>query len=744
MKFIKLVFATLVAVIFASSIAAYLAYRHVQNQGLSNEEIAAYSKATIRRDQRGVISIRASNWDELAEAQGFVTASERMFQLDLMRRKADGALSELFGTAALEFDRKQRAEAWRYYANLANDSLPMDQKRLCDSFARGVNSFLDLYPGRVGTEYSILRTAPKPWSCADSLLVVLLMSNNMSQSWSRDLSMKKWHEALPVEWWSFVFPLRHPWNKLWVETPNDMAFRVTLPTTALPFTKLKDADFKQDVTEQQAVIDGSNSWAYRGKNGAWLANDPHLGNQVPQLWIPMRLEMTDGWWALGATLPGVPGILIGMNAKLAWAITNNGEDTDDAVIASPTIEMQKDTSQIFIRGGKSETIQIRRTDKGPVVRELEDGSLIVRQWVAFKPGLLNLPIEALDRSTDWDSFNKALDNFRFVPLNFTMLDHVGNMGLRVSGCEIRRQNNGDYAESWDVSNWATTCDSNPRRRLYFPVTDGPETIFISTANEQIWADGKLHNWADDDRASRLRELLSKSADLTFDDMRLMQLDTVSRYHRNVVQWLIKNGNEDSIPLEQRKDWQNWDGDTRTCPQCMSEANDAALLLDQIILKQIEQKLAGSNGPLPRVRRNMDRARVITLIESPQTVQILGVESKSLATGIMQSLARTGKRTREPWQIRNRWDTQHPFVGRIPLIGKLFAIDAPVQFGSSAVLRAEKPHHGPSTRMIWVPSNPDQSVWSFPTGVSGHPLSPHYQDWSKIWQNGGVVSVPLAI
>jgi acyl-homoserine lactone acylase PvdQ len=176
---------------------------------------------------------------------------------------------------------------------------------------------------------------------------------------------------------------------------------------------------------------------------------------------------------------------------------------------------------------------------------------------------------------------------------------------------------------------------------------------------------------------------------------------------------------------------------------MSEANDAALLIDQLILKKIEQQLAHTRNPLPKVRRNMDRARVVALIENPQTAQILGLDPKSLATGVMRSVARTPQQLREEWQIRNRWNTQHPFVGRVPLIGRLFAVESPVQYGASAVLRAEKPHHGPSTRMIWMPSNPEQSVWSFPTGTSGHPLSPHYQDWSKIWQNGGMASVPLA-
>lgn len=737
----KLLFVTLLAVIGLATVLGLVAYLHATTQGLSNKDLLAYSKATIRRDDRGVLSINASDWLNLSEAQGFLVASERMFQLDLMRRRADGALSELFGEAAISFDRKQRAQDWKYYAKMAADHLPESQKTLCESYARGINYFLETYAGRAGVEYSLLRVDPKPWSCADSLLIVMLMSNNMSQSWSRDLEMKKWHDALPADWWSFVFPERHPWNRPWFESSEIKVAQSSWPADELPYSKLTDSDFQPESSGHQAVIDGSNSWAYRGPKGAWLANDPHLGNQVPQLWLPMRLETSDGWWSVGVALPGVPGILIGMNSNLAWAITNNGEDVDDAVLTPKNTPVEKDIRTIKVRGGNDINLEILRTEKGPIVEETKDGTLIVRQWITLKNGELTLPIEALNKSTDWASFNNALDDFRFVPLNFTMLDRQGNIGLRISGCDISRTNNGDYAEDWHLSQWSTECTTNERRRLYQPNDNSSPSAFISTANEQIWVDKKLHNWADDDRAYRIRELLSRSNDLSFVDMGLMQLDTVSHFHQRLISWLLENGTTEVLPENQRNDWKNWDGDTKNCPLCMSEANDGALLLDQIIMKKIEKQFAKNGEGLPKVRRNMDRARLVSLIENQNVASLLGLDSKALATGVMQSLARGAKTKREAWQIRNRWTTQHPFVGRIPIIGRLFAIDAPVQFGASTVLRAEKPHHGPSTRMIWSPADPTASAWAFPTGTSGHVLSPHYEDWSIIWQKGGLVAVP---
>lgn len=713
-----------------------------QRQGLSDGELASYQGAKIRRDSRGVVHIHGESWLAVVEAQGFVTAAERMFQMDLMRRKADGGLSELFGKAALTFDREQRKEDWRFYASEAVQRLATTERQTCEAYSRGVNKFISDYSGRVGIEYSILRREPTPWTCVDTFLIVLLMTDDMSHSWSRDLDIKAWHDALPQEWFHFVYPLQHPWNKPWFITETKSPSKITVPKDALPETSLNDDDFKNLVQDGEHGISGSNSWAYRGRKGAWLANDPHLGNQVPQLWIPTRLSTTDGWWIVGTALPGAPGILIGMNAHLAWSITNTCEDVDDAVIEEGTAGLATELREIKIKGSSSEQITVQKSKDGPVVKNLSDGRAVVRKWLAMKPGILSLPIEELNHASDWPSFNKAIDQFKFVPLNFTMMDRSKNMGLRISGCDISRQNNGSYAELAQNSAWADDCPTENRRRLFNPADNGQDSAYISTANERLWVDERLHNFVDDDRAARIHDRLSGSPDLTAEDMKLIQLDTTTRFHRELLMWLLKNGTSSYLTTAQKNDWSAWDGNIRSCPLCMSEASDAAKLVDHIILKKVSKHFKASGSDLPQVKQNMSRVRVVNLMESTDTAKSLGINPQQLATGVMKVVARLDAKKTTPWQLRNRWAAQHPFVGRIPIIGDLFRVEDHPQYGAGSVLRAENPNHGPSTRLIWDLTNQEASTWSFPLGLSGHPLSEHYRDWSKLWQLGGTMAVPV--
>ena len=699
------------------------------------------SGATIR-DALGVLQVDGATWPEMIERQGFAAASERLFQMDLMRRKGDGALSELFGNSALNYDRQQRKEDWRNYARQAIQTMARSQKSTCDAYARGVNAFIDRFSGRAGTEYKILGVKPQPWSCEDSVLIEMLMTDNMTKSWARDLDMKKWRDALSDDWWRFIFPLRHPWNRVWFDAATDHQFP-EIPSGYIPTITLAENDFKIAEERDHRGLDGSNSWAYRGKRGAWLANDPHLSNQIPQLWIPMRLSTKDDhWWITGTALPGVPGVLIGMNQHLAWAITNTAEDADDAVIERPDAVISSEAREIKIKGQASEYISVRKSPRGPVVRDLPDGTLVARQWLALKPGILSLPVQEIAHATSWETFNRAIDEFKFVPLSFTMLDRDGNMGLRVSGCDVLRTNNGAYADVAEKSHWDNICDTAKRRRLYVNADNGQESAFISTANERLWIDDRIHNWADDDRASRIRDLLSKSNDLTAEDMRLIQLDNMSRFHKEILIWLLKNGRKTTLPEAQKKDWYMWDGDPGSCPHCMSEADDGAQIFDQIIMRTVAKHFQTGGQELPEIRRDMKRARIVIAMERPDALKALGLNANDLADGIMKSLARDDTCRTKLWQERNHWNAQHPFVGRIPVIGALFEVDRHPQFGSGVAIRAERPDHGPSTRLLWKPSNPKESLWAFPTGVSGHVLSPHYQDWSVYWQKGAMSSVPV--
>jgi acyl-homoserine lactone acylase PvdQ len=176
---------------------------------------------------------------------------------------------------------------------------------------------------------------------------------------------------------------------------------------------------------------------------------------------------------------------------------------------------------------------------------------------------------------------------------------------------------------------------------------------------------------------------------------------------------------------------------------MSEADDGAMIFDQIMIRTISRHFATPGSELPAIRRDMKRARTVIAMEQADRLRSLGINPSELAGGIIKSLDRKASRATKPWHERNHWNAQHPFVGRVPVVGALFEVDRHPQFGSGAAIRAERPDHGPSMRLLWQPSDPKSSLWAFPTGLSGHVLSPHFKDWSLYWQQGALVSVPVS-
>src|SRR5690606_2396635 len=216
----------------------------------------------------------------------------------------------------------------------AYEAMPDEEKDSCDRYAEGVNRFIDKYPGRWGIEYTLLQVKPEPWACTDSLLVLIEMAETLTSSAYREARAGRWREYLPEDWWNFIYTLDHPWNRPYFgpqvprypKLPSSENFLPMAPISESAEPEEKAASL--DLFERVPAI-GSNNWAYRGKNGAFLANDPHLGQNVPTIWYAIRLRVSKEDWVVGASLPGIPGVILGMNPQLAWAFTNTGEDVDD-------------------------------------------------------------------------------------------------------------------------------------------------------------------------------------------------------------------------------------------------------------------------------------------------------------------------------------------------------------------------------------------------------------------------------
>lgn len=761
------VFRILAILVVVSVVAFGLLHWLLGRQGAPLAGVERVGVSAEPLDGFGVPVIRGGDWAAIVEAQGFVVASERLFQMDLIRRFAGGRLSELFGRAALDADLRRHREDWSGVAGRAVEELPADERELCEAYAAGVNRFITRAEGHWSIEYALLRIEPEPWRCADTMLVLLSMIEQLTGAGEADAVRGAWKQALGERWFDFLFTQHHPWNEPIIgTTTRTVVLPLDRPLPAEPLgadeghaaknstARETFAGVPEPFASQLALlagggtdVPGSNSWAWCGTTGCYLANDPHLGYSVPQTWFALRLERSPEEWAVGVSLPGIPGIVLGMNRHLAWAFTNVGEDVDDLLLERLSengasyladvedgrevwVPVRTVSSIIRVKDAEPVTVEAHFTHRGPIEDRPHTGPSS-RQWLAFQPGMLRLPSK-LARAKDWTELNAALDDMKAPAQNVLMVDRAGNLGYRASGTGVKRRLDGQVPQPAIAGEWAGFEPPGARPRRFLAASSTATTPrFIATANQRIWPSPFGHAWADDARHERIRRALAASDRFGPGDMQALQLDTESRFHRWLLDWVAARAKPESE--EQRRlleTWRRFDGvatkDRATFTRALA-VEDAAqkLLIDRVR----KHRLAPRDADLP-YRHRLWRAWLLTTLDTRDGTEVFGVDEAAFAQRLLEIAEKT--RVEPDYAEQNAWLAQHPFAQRVPLIGPLFEISRMPQVGSAQVPRVEGPKFGASVRVVWSLSRPEDSRWSFPVGQSGHIGSPHYDDARAGW------------
>ncbi len=745
--------AALLTLILIAAVWAAVVWRR---QGLDPSELAAVPGTAVDVDAWGVPTISGPDWPTLAEGQGFVTAANRLWQMELTRRSSAGSLSELFGEAAIDADKRRLLEDWPGVADRLAAALPPDEAEICARYAAGVNRFIEENPGRWGVEFALLRVEPKPWTCSDSMLVMLAMARDLSTAADDESAEARWRDALDPEWEQLLFPVDHPWNH--------PLFGENAHALHLPATALRGSEPTPQPPGDTPLYPGSNSWAWRGETGAFLANDPHLGASVPQLWFMNRLRISATDWVVGASIPGLPLVVLGMNPTAAWGFTNVGEDVDDLVIeqvsedganylASRTagvdgaaetevwkpVERREHT--LLVKGQAPQTVVSLHTDRGPLQRrEALDGAWASREWLPFQEpsAVAHLAMLGCAKARTIDDFQAAIGRFRFPAQNVVVMDRAGAMLYQASGLGVRRTvDGGRPAESLDGA-WLGLESSAERPRLVIPA-DGPQPAWIATANARIWVGQPSDRWASDRRVERIRTVLAGRADLTREDMERLQMDTASRYHQILLEWVIaRHPPADDGEAAMMDRWKAWDSFAANDPRTFTEALAVEATVRESLLDAVRRaRLPAAFKQIPYAWGREDAWILLTLGVPNDDRSELAVDWSSATPGferfgliegeVAQAAARAASAVVELYPVTNRWAAQHPFVSRVPLIGDWFKIGAPEQLGYANLVRSEKPRHGASARLVWDLRHPEQSTWITPVGQSGHVASAHYSD-----------------
>lgn len=350
----------------------------------------------VLRDARGVPHIRAQSIDDCYFAQGYVTAQDRLWQMDLSRRLAQGELAEIFGERALERDIENRKLGFRAAAEQGAQQLPAELRRLLSAYARGVNAFITTHPGRLPVEFAMLRYQPHPWREADSISVALNMGKMLNTSWPSDLVREQVRARLSPDLYADLFPqdspLEHPVAEMVsgpVRAVSPDAARLLAPPARPPtpwLDPLLDALLSEDYREDETSLAlGSNNWVVSGAHTEsgkpLLSNDPHIGHSIPSVWYMVHLQ-APGLNVSGVSLPGGPAVIIGHNDRIAWGMTNTGPDVQDLYVekfnpANPSqylhngqwVEAETHDEVIKVHGAPDYHLTVRVTRHGPIISD---------------------------------------------------------------------------------------------------------------------------------------------------------------------------------------------------------------------------------------------------------------------------------------------------------------------------------------------------------------------------------------
>jgi penicillin amidase len=734
--------ALLVAVLIVAAVALlaagtllFLIRRNLPSSSESPRIPGLSARAAVAFDDRGVATVTVANVRDALRVQGWLTARERLFQLELQRRYARGELAELFGSAFLETDRFHRTLGFAHVAEAAVPLLPADERADLAALSDGINAYLSAHPGRLGLEFALLRIAPRPFTPADALAVHLLMCEDLSTSWKRDLAVEKLGRVPPAVR-AFV-----------TETASDRDV-LLLPDAAPPaLPPLPELGAPAPPTLGfgplgEEEVRGSNAWAVSGalaRGGRpLLASDPHLGLSMPGIWLPMRFEIA-GRLIEGVTLPGLPGVIIGRNDRVAWGMTTLRTDVQDVyreTIAGRKVrrgegweDVVERTETIRVRGAAPVTFVVRATSHGPLV-----APHLALKWVALDPALMRVPETAVMAADGRESLERALDGFPFPAHNVVWADASGSIGWRATGLVPTRREGTDGSVPYDGADPRNDWNGYVPASAMPRVADPPEG-FVVTANQRDIGSSFPHtvtsDWPSNERARRIADLLGAAArekrPLDRAAMEAIQLDVTSTVLRDTWRALAPE-----LPGEWPARFAEWDG--------RADAGSSLFLVARVARRKIAERVLAAWGVPAEV--GLPDVRLLELARADDAVfrrARLGARRDLVRAAFEAALAdlqgRFGRdETRWTWGEANRLAVRHP-LGRVPGLSWLFDPPSFPQAGGGGTPRIATPTYGQSMRFLVDWAAPAETTLVAPFGVSGHTGSPHRTDQTAAWRDG---------
>lgn len=723
----------------------------------------------VEFNEYGVPLIKAANRNDAARVLGYLHARERLFSMEMHRRLAAGEMSEILGPGLLELDERLRLYSFRERSKTSILGMSDDDKLWLQCYSEGVNfgiSSMKTMPW----ELILLGDPMETWKPEDSLLVGYAMYVSLQENLRKTEECRAiMKEELPAEVYEYFVNNGSSWsatmdgkNPAFRKIPGRDSFGYLSESATLP-----EVAGCEELTCVEGLVPGSNAWAISGKltqsGAAMLANDMHLSLGLPNIWYRTSLEYQRkgvGVQLTGATLPGLPFVVIGSNKNLAWGFTNSKIDSLDHVELELDPEnmdryMTTEGSKAFsyryedfkVKGGKMERRTYKESVWGPVF-ENKEGTLLALKWTAFEGDGVNL------RLGDFDTIQTVEEAIGIAPvvalptLNLIAADSDGGIAWSLIGPVMVREG---YRGDVPVLGSESSAVWRLMDGAQYPRVVNPKDGYVWSANNQALGDEFYLDICNMDASTpaRSHQIGSRLADLGYpvseSDLLKIQLDIEAPFYHRWRSLLLailerEESGDDALRSGMEEAVRDWDG--------MAHFDSLGFRLIKDFRSEVAKKVL-SRLLLPCYERSSDFdysnfrfEEPLWMIVSSQPEYLCSKDHEDWASelsgcldrqiqsyGPNPDLGKLKERKSSKVQIR------HPISRMIPFLSLL--IDTPEAWvsGDKYTVKVVSSDFGSTERMVVSPGRESEGIFHMPGGQSGHFLSPYYQKGHDDWING---------
>ncbi len=740
----------------------------------------------VARDEHGVPHITAANMDDLIFAQGFVTAQDRLWQMDMLRRHVSGRLAEVLGSSMIEHDRTQRYLQLQETAVRVLPQLSSDERHQLDRYAQGVNAEIATSRGHLPAEFRVLGYQPEPWSAADSILVCFALVEDLSTSYPGKLNREAVEARLPSDLTGDLYPVGSDRDHPPLQSNSRPAKPGKLPALQEGESQaaLRDPGHLEDLLRAREILAasvselqceacraGSNNWAVSGahtQSGKPLvANDPHLSLTVPGIWYAAQLE-TGAFHVTGATVPGVPFVVIGRNTHIAWGFTNSTADVQDLYveqIAGDQFQgpdgnlrpLRHQHETILVKHGSSVQFDVLLTEHGgvptPVLSPLypHEQRNIALRWSIYDPSATHIPLLKVNSAASGAALVKAFQEYGAPAQNLVWGDDQGHIGYHLIGDIPLRGPGGESGLTPVPVNSGTYewAGYIPYDKL--PAVTDPETGVLATANARVTGDSYPYpislDWGPPYRNQRIWQLLSHGKSLTTADMLALQNDTYSALDKTYAERIAYAVDHARAPSKRLREAANllraWDGHVTADSVAPNITSATRRSLQPMLL---QPHLRDAWGAYHWGESSYVFERMLQHEPARWLPAAYGDWNELLASALelgMQQAGAPADLKQWTWGSTHRIDLEHPLFGSSPWLRLLDGVHGtggqPME-GNEFTIRVFNGRLGASMRFVADLADPATADLCLPMGESGNPLSQWFADQWSAWYRGEPVAL----